>query len=299
MKKSRVLDFDGFLNESDQYRRLSSEYILDNFYEVQNNTNLYNASESDFQGLPWYEAIKGAFPDFKLESVRKSRIKEGYNWSFSVPSKGTKGISKRVYKVYRPSEKNLPSKKTSQVTVYDEIILPTKETGEVILNDKESWNKVFKTIYFAQFSGLTGYDSGRSIRHIMELFSTDLQALYRDGDLGIVGVKKNCNPYGGHYSSSIDFLENLPYGIYDKIKETFIQKIKEDPLEIKKAIFQSILPASSPQTIKVFGGSRLYPKDEAFNFYEKVKQEGYVPPKDFEEREKDIDLYKNLSDLGL
>jgi hypothetical protein len=298
VKKSRVLNFEEFLSESNQYRRLDSKYILDNFYEVQNNSILYNAAESDFQGLPWYDAIKRAFPDFKLEGVRKSRIKPGYTWSFSAPSGWTRGSSKRVYRVYRPLEKNSPSEGTSQVTVYDEIILPTKETGEVILNDKESWNKVFKTIYFAQFSGLTGYDSGRSIRHIMELFSTDLQSLYEEGELGVVGVKKNCNPYGGHYRSTLDFIKNLPYGIYDKIKEEFIKKIKEDPAVIQYAISQCQLPNESSE--KAFGDSRLYPKNEVLDFYNHIKKEGYVPPPGFEEETEEISgLQGSLSDIGL
>ena len=82
MKK--VLNFDEFVNESDEYKSKSKKYLLDNFYEVPSNDQLYDAKESDFQDLPWYKSIKQAFPDFKLDRVRKDS-KGGYNWFFAVP----------------------------------------------------------------------------------------------------------------------------------------------------------------------------------------------------------------------
>jgi len=84
MKK--VLNFDEFVNESNEYRKMSKEYLLNNFYEVPSNDQLYDAKESDFQDLPWYKSIKQAFPDFKLDRVRKD-TKGGYNWFFSTPVK--------------------------------------------------------------------------------------------------------------------------------------------------------------------------------------------------------------------
>ena len=121
---------------------------------------------------------------------------------------------------------------------------------KVYLNDKESWNQIFKIIYFAQFSGMTGGYPSKSLDHTMNLFSSDLEDLYKDGSLAVVGVRKNCNPYGGHYKSTIDFIKNLPYGIFEKIKEEFIKKIEKEPGVIQYAISQCQLPDAAAEKIK-------------------------------------------------
>jgi hypothetical protein len=132
----------------------------------------------------------------------------------------------------------------------------------------------------------------------MNLFSRDLEELYKNGDLGIIGVKKDCNPYGGHYDSPMDLILSLPYGIYDEIKKRFIEKVEKDPVTIQYALSQCQLPTDS--TEKGFGNSRLYPKDEVLDFYNHLKSEGYVPPKGFEEGAKEVtDLQGSLSDIGL
>jgi hypothetical protein len=138
----------------------------------------------------------------------------------------------------------------------------------------------------------------RSLDHTMNLFSEDLEDLYKDGSLAVVGGRKNCNPYGGHYKSDIDFIKNLPYGIFDKIKEEFIKKIEKEPGVIQYAISQCQLPRGTAET--GFGTSRLYPENEVLNFYNLMKQEGYVPPAGFdEETEKISDIHKSLGDIGL
>ena len=43
MKK--VLNFDEFVNESNEYRKMSKEYLLNNFNEVPSNDQLYDAKE--------------------------------------------------------------------------------------------------------------------------------------------------------------------------------------------------------------------------------------------------------------
>jgi hypothetical protein len=294
MKK--VLNFDEFVNESSQeYRKTSKKYLLDNFYEVPSNDQLYDAKESDFQDLPWYKSIKQAFPDFKLDRVRKDS-KGGYNWVFIVPVSGRRGTFDRIFKVYRPLSRYQFSNDLAQIYVNDtNLTYPTE--FRVYLNDKESWNQIFKIIYFAMFSGSSDLNS-RSVDHIMNLFSADLEALYKNGDLGIVGVKKDCNPYGGHYDSTMNFILSLPYGIYDEIKKRFIEKVEKDPVAIQYALSQCQLPTDS--TTKGFGNSRLYPKDEVLDFYNHLKSEGYVPPKGFEEGAKEVtDLQGSLSDIGL
>jgi hypothetical protein len=294
MKK--VLNFDEFVNESSQeYRKTSKKYLLDNFYEVPSNDQLYDAKESDFQDLPWYKSIKQAFPDFKLDRVRKDS-KGGYNWFFVVPVSGRRGTFDRIFKVYRPLSRYQFSNDLAQIYVNDtNLTYPTE--FRVYLNDKESWNQIFKLIYFAMFSGSSDLNS-RSVDHIMNLFSADLEALYKNGDLGIVGVKKDCNPYGGHYDSPMNFILSLPYGIYDEIKKRFIEKVEKDPVAIQYALSQCQLPTDS--TTKGFGNSRLYPKDEVLDFYNHLKSEGYVPPKGFEEGAKEVtDLQGSLSDIGL
>ena len=293
MKK--VLNFDEFINESDEYRSKSKKYLLDNFYEVPSNDQLYDAKESDFQDLPWYKSIKKAFPDFKLDRVRKD-TKGGYNWFFVVPVSGRRGTFDRIFKVYRPLSRYQFSNDLAQIYVNDaNLTYPTE--FRVYLNDKESWNQIFKIIYFAMFSGSSDLNS-RSVDHIMNLFSADLEALYKNGDLGIVGVKKDCNPYGGHYDSTMNFILSLPYGIYDEIKKRFIEKVEKDPVAIQYALSQCQLPTDS--TTKGFGNSRLYPKDEVLDFYNHLKSEGYVPPKGFEEGAKEVtDLQGSLSDIGL
>jgi hypothetical protein len=293
MKK--VLNFDEFINESDEYRSKSKKYLLDNFYEVPSNDQLYDAKESDFQDLPWYKSIKKAFPDFKLDRVRKD-TKGGYNWFFVVPVSGRRGTFDRIFKVYRPLSRYQFSNDLAQIYVNDtNLTYPTE--FRVYLNDKESWNQIFKIIYFAMFSGSSDLNS-RSVDHIMNLFSADLEALYKNGDLGIVGVKKDCNPYGGHYDSTLDFILSLPYGIYDEIKKRFMEKVEKDPVTIQYALSQCQLPTDS--TTKGFGNSRLYPKDEVLDFYNHLKSEGYVPPKGFEEGAKEVtDLQGSLSDIGL
>jgi len=293
MKK--VLNFDEFVNESNDYRKMSKEYLLNNFYEVPSNDQLYDAKESDFQDLPWYKSIKQAFPDFKLDRVRKNS-KGGYNWFFMVPVSGRRGTFDRIFKVYRPLSRYQFSNDLAQIYVNDaNLTYPTE--FRVYLNDKESWNRIFKIIYFAMFSGSSDLNS-RSVDHIMNLFSADLEALYKNGDLGIVGVKKDCNPYGGHYDSTMDFILSLPYGIYDEIKKRFMEKVEKDPVTIQYALSQCQLPTDS--TTKGFGNSRLYPKDEVLDFYNHLKSEGYVPPKGFEEGTKEVtDLQGSLSDIGL
>jgi hypothetical protein len=294
MKK--VLNFDEFVNESSQeYRKTSKKYLLDNFYEVPSNDQLYDAKESDFQDLPWYKSIKQAFPDFKLDRVRKDS-KGGYNWFFVVPVSGRRGTFDRIFKVYRPLSRYQFSNDLAQIYVNDtNLTYPTE--FRVYLNDKESWNQIFKIIYFAMFSGSSDLNS-RSVDHIMDLFSRDLEELYKDGDLGIIGVKKDCNPYGGHYDSPMDLILSLPYGIYDEIKKRFIEKVEKDPVTIQYALSQCQLPTDS--TTKGFGNSRLYPKDEVLDFYNHLKSEGYVPPKGFEEGAKEVtDLQGSLSDIGL
>ena len=294
MKK--VLSFDEYVIESDEYRAKSKKYLLDNFYEVPSNGQLYDAKEEDFQDLPWYKAIKGLSPEFKLDRVRKSRTSEAYNWFFSVPVKTPRGGFKRIYDVYRPSSRYSFSNNSSRIYVNESGITHQSEFI-VYLNDRESWNQIFKIIYFSLFTGTVSLDA-RSLDHIMNLFSMDLENLYKNGDLGVVGVKKNCNPYGGHYRSTLDFIKNLPYGIYDKIKEEFIKKIKEDPAVIQYAISQCQLPDESSE--KIFGDSRLYPKNEVLDFYNHIKKEGYVPPPGFEEETEEISgLQGSLSDIGL
>jgi hypothetical protein len=291
----RVLNFDGFINESNEYRKMSKEYLLNNFNEVPSNDQLYDAKESDFQDLPWYKSIKQAFPDFKLDRVRKD-AKGGYNWFFMVPVSGRRGTFDRIFKVYRPLSRYQFSNDLSQIYVNDANLTYLNEF-RVYLNDKESWNQIFKIIYFAMFSGSSDLNS-RSVDHIMNLFSADLEALYKNGDLGIVGVKKDCNPYGGHYDSTMDFILSLPYGIYDEIKKRFIEKVEKDPVTIQYALSQCQLPTDS--TTKGFGNSRLYPKDEVLDFYNHLKSEGYAPPKGFEEGTKEVtDLQGSLSDIGL
>ena len=293
MKK--VLNFDEFVNESNEYRKMSKEYLLNNFNEVPSNDQLYDAKESDFQDLPWYKSIKQAFPDFKLDRVRKDS-KGGYNWFFTVPVSGRRGTFDRIFKVYRPLSRYQFSNDLAQIYVNDANLTYPNEF-KVYLNDKESWNQIFKIIYFAMFSGSSDLNS-RSLDHIMNLFSADLEALYKNGDLGIVGVKKDCNPYGGHYDSTLDFILSLPYGIYDEIKKRFMEKAEKDPVTIQYALSQCQLPTDS--TTKGFGNSRLYPKDEVLDFYNHLKSEGYVPPKGFEEGTKEVtDLQGSLSDIGL
>jgi hypothetical protein len=309
MKMNKILGFEEFINESDQmYRVLSKRYLLDNFNKVPNNSQLYDAKEEDFQDLPWYQAIKKAFPDFKLDRVKKKNFgnsKDGYGyvWVFSAPSiryaLGRNDIKEnynRIYEVYRPSSKY--SHSTGEAIIfYNNTNLTHSSEFRVYLNDKESWNQIFKILYFAQ--SLPFLSEARSIDHITKLFSEDLKDLYNDGSLGIVGVRKNCNPYGGHYESMINFIKNLPYGIFDKIKEEFIKKIEGDPGVIQYAISQCQLPDESTEKIKGWG-TRTYPKGEALDFYNFLKSEGYNPPKGFEEETQEIsDLHKSLGDVGL
>ena len=293
MKK--VLNFDEFVNESNEYKSTSKKYLLDNFTEVPSNDQLYDAKESDFQDLPWYKSIKQAFPDFKLDRVRKDS-KGGYNWFFSVPVSGRRGTFDRIFQVYRPLSRYQFSNDLAQIYLNKaNLTYPTE--FRVYLNDKESWNQIFKIIYFAMFSGSSGLNS-RSVDHTMNLFSRDLEELYKNGDLGIIGVKKDCNPYGGHYDSPMDLILSLPYGIYDEIKKRFIEKVEKDPVTIQYALSQCQLPTDS--TTKGFAKSRLYPKDEVLDFYNHLKSEGYVPPKGFEEGAKEVtDLQGSLSDIGL
>jgi hypothetical protein len=293
MKK--ILNFTEFVNESDEYRSTSKKYLLDNFTEVPSNDQLYDAKESDFQDLPWYKSIKKAFPDFKLDRVRKDS-KGGYNWFFSVPVSGRSGTFNRIFRVYRPLSRYQFSNDLAQIYASDtNLTYPTEL--RVYLNDKESWNQIFKIIYFAMFSG-SSYINSRSVDHIMDLFSRDLEELYKNGDLGIIGVKKDCTPYGGHYDSTMDLILSLPDEIYDEIKRRFIEKVEKDPVTIQYALSQCQLPSDS--TTRGFANSRLYPKDEVLDFYNHLKSEGYVPPKGFEEGAKEVtDLQGSLADIGL
>ena len=290
-----VLNFDEYVKESNEYKSKSKKYLLDNFTEVPSNDQLYDAKEEDFQDLPWYKSIKQAFPDFKLDRIRKDQ-KGGYNWFFSVPVSGQRGTFNRIYRVHRPSSRYSFSNDAAQIYVND-TNLTHKPEFIVYLNDKESWNQIFKVIYFALFSG-SAFPDFRSVNHIMDLFSRDLEELYKNGDLGIIGVKKDCNPYGGHYNSTMDLILSLPYGIYDDIKKRFIEKVEKDPVTIQYALSQCQLPTDS--TTKRFGNSRLYPKNEVLDFYNHLKSEGYVPPKGFDEGAKEVtDLQGSLSDIGL
>ena len=293
MKK--VLNFDEFVNESSEYRSRSKKYLLDNFYEVPSNDQLYDAKEEDFQDLPWYKSIKQAFPDFKLDRVRKES-KGGYNWFFSASTPGRRGNFNQIYRVQRPSSRDQSSNDLALIYMKD-TNLTYKSEFRVYLNDKESWNQIFKIIYFALFSGIS-YPDSRTVDHIMDLFSRDLEELYKDGDLGIIGVKKDCNPYGGNYDSPMNLILSLPYGIYDEIKKRFIEKVEKDPAVVQYALSQCQLPTDS--SAKGFVNTRLYPKDEVLDFYNHLKSEGYVPPKGFEEGAKEVtDLQGSLSDIGL
>ena len=293
MKK--VLNFDEFVNESGEYRSRSKKYLLDNFYEVPSNDQLYDAKEEDFQDLPWYKSIKQAFPDFKLDRVRKES-KGGYNWFFSASTPGRRGNFNQIYRVQRPSSRDQFSNDLALIYMKD-TNLTYKSEFRVYLNDKESWNQIFKIIYFALFSGIS-YPDSRTVDHIMDLFSRDLEELYKDGDLGIIGVKKDCNPYGGNYDSPMNLILSLPYGIYDEIKKRFIEKVEKDPAVVQYALSQCQLPTDS--SAKGFVNTRLYPKDEVLDFYNHLKSEGYVPPKGFEEGAKEVtDLQGSLSDIGL
>lgn len=293
MKK--ILNFDEYVNESNGYRTTSKKYLADNFYEVPSNDQLYDAKEEDFQDLPWYKSIKKEFPDFKLDRVRKDSKKGGYNWFFSVPVSTWRGNSNRIYRIHRPSSRYSFSNDAAEI--YLEKNITRKSDFLIYLNDKESWNQVFKIIFFSMFVGSSNPDL-RSVDHIMDLFSRDLEELYKYGNLGIIGVKKDCNPFGGNYNSTMNFILSLPYGIYDEIKKRFIEKVEKDPGTIQYAISQCQLPDDS--SIPGFGHSRLYPKNEVLDFYNHLKSEGYVPPKGFEEELKDLtDLQGSLSDIGL
>jgi hypothetical protein len=292
MKK--ILDFNGFINESNEtYRSLSKRYILDHFYEVPNNSQLYDAKESDFEDLPWYQSLKKISPDFKLKKVRKRG--DGYIWHFTAPVITRRGIHERSYEIYRPSSRYSHSAEEA-IIYYDNSNLTYSNEFKVYLNDKESWNQIFKILYFAQ--SCVPLIGSKTLDHIMKLFSEDLKDLYEKGSLGIVGVRKNCNPYSGHYKSTLELLENLPYGIFDKIKEEFIKKIEEDPAVIQYAISQCQLPDESAEKIKDWG-TRTYPKGEALDFYNFLKSEGYNPPKGFQEETDDFSsLTGNLSRVG-
>jgi len=292
--------FEAQMVTESEYRTMDKSYVMDNFKGVPNNTELYDAKESDFSDLPWFQALKAAFPTFHLDRVRKIRkmpSEEGYMWHFSVEvPRGVKTPLNLVYKVFRPSDKSGFSNGLSQIYMEDAPLTHPAEF-KVYLNDKESWNQIFKVIYFSAFVG-SSHQSARSISHIMDLFSTDLEALDKKGDLGIVGVKKDCNPYGGHYKSSVNMLKNLPYGIFDDIKKGFIKGIEEKPGEMQYAISQCQLPNSSAE--KGFGTARLYPENEVLDFYNLMKEEGYVPPAGFDEETEEISgLHKSLGDIGL
>jgi hypothetical protein len=292
----RTLKFDEFVNESNDYRKLDKKYLLDNFTEVPSNDKLYDAKEVDFQDLPCYKYIKHVFTDFKLDRVRKDSS-GGYNWVFSVPVTGRRGTYDQIFRVHRPSSRYSFSNDLAQIFVNDTNITYRSEFM-VYLNDKESWNQIFKIIYFSLFNGGLPLSS-KSIDHIMNLFSSDLENLYKDGSLAIVGVRKNCNPYGGHYKSSIDLIESLPYGIPDKIKEEFIKKIEKDPSVIQYAISQCQLPDDSTEKIKGWS-TRTYPKGEVLDYYNFLKSEGYNPPKGFEEETEEFaNLQGGLADIGL
>jgi hypothetical protein len=301
----RVFEFQQtseFLNET-EYRNLSMNYVLDKFTQVPNNGKLYHPSEEDFADLPWYQALKGAFPDFKLEGVRKKG--NGYSWFFPgpkpspmrLPSDSIHTTPQIFYDVFRPGDKDSQSEEPVKI-VFENDLMTSSQTFKILLNDKESWNELFKLLYFSQFAGKISGPTWRGLKHILELFSMDLESFYKTGDLGIVGVKKDCNPYGGHYESSVDLLKNLPYGIFDDLKAGFAKKIKEDPAEIQYAISQCQLPKGTAET--GFGTSRIYPENEVLNFYNLMKQEGYVPPAGFDEETGKIsDLHKSLGDIGL
>ena len=284
--------FEAQMVTESEYRDLNKSYVMNNFKEVPNNTELYDASEADFSDLPWYKAMKAAFPDFQLDRVRKKNV--GYAWFFSAKGDRKYPI---VYEVYRTGDKGAPTKDVARIIVNNDfLIYPTED--KIYLNDKESWNQIFKLLYFAQSAGYPGSSSGRTLTHIMNLFSTDLENFYKTGDLGIVGVKKDCNPYGGHYKSSVNMLKNLPYGIFDDIKKGFIKGIEEKPGEMQYAISQCQLPNGSAE--KGFGTARLYPENEVLNFYNLMKEEGYFPPAGFDEETSEIsDLHKALGDIGL
>lgn len=282
-----------------EYRTMTKTYLLNNFKGVPNNTKLHYAKGEDFKGLPWFEALQAAFPTFRFDKVRKMPDKEGDMWYFTVdiPREGGKNLLKLTYKVFRPAPSRWADSFEPAQIYIDNTGLTHPAEFKVYLNDKEAWNQIFKVIYFSAFAG-SSYQSARSVSHIMDLFSMDLEALDKTGDLGIVGVKKDCNPYGGHYSSSVNLIKNLPYGIPEKIKAAFVKKVEEDPAEIQYAISQCQLPNGIAE--KGFGNTRLYPEGEALNYYNHLKSEGYVPPAGFDEETSEIsDLHKSLGDIGL
>lgn len=291
--------FESQMVTESEYRKMDKTHLLNNFKGVPNNTELHYAKGEDFKGLPWFEALKVAFPTFRFDKVRKIPSKEGDMWYFSVSTPREEGRKPLdlTYKVFRPSSSRWTASFEPAQIYMDNTGLTHPSEFKVYLNDKESWNQIFKVIYFSAFVG-SSYQNARSISHIMDLFSSDLESMDKKGDLGIVGVKKDCNPYGGHYSSSVNLIKNLPYGIPDKIKAAFAKKVEEDPAEIQYAISQCQLPNGIAE--KGFGTSRLYPENEVLNYYNHLKSEGYVPPAGFDEETEEISgLHKSLGDIGL
>lgn len=295
----RVLNFTEFVNESDSTYTESKNYIMDNFNEVPNNGPLYNATEQDFADLPWFKALKGVDPEFKLEKVRSIKRKNlnEANWIFTVPFKNSRGQFTREYFVERPSDRNSISEGPAEIRLNKSNLIRTKEFS-IFLNDRESWNKIFKVIYLAEFGNPVGFDAWRSVDKMLDLFSSDLESLYKEEKLGVIGVKKDPKNYMGNYESEVKFIKNLPYGIYDKIKETLIKKIKEEPGAIQYALSQSQLPPGTAE--KGSGTNLVYPNGEILNFYNLLKQEGFVPPEGFEEETGEVkDLLGSLGDIGL
>lgn len=297
MKK--ILNFNEFVNESDSTYTESKNYIMDNFNEVPNNGPLYNATEQDFADLPWFKALKGVEPEFKLARVKSPKRKDlnETDWIFTVPFKNSRGEFTREYFVVRPSDRNSISDGPAEIRLNKSNLIRTKEFP-IFLNDRESWNKIFKVIYLTELGHSGGSDPWRSVDKMLDLFSSDLESLYKEGKLGVIGVKKDPKNYVGHYDSKVKFIRNLPYGIYDKIKETLIKKIKEEPGAIQYALSQSQLPRETAE--KVFGTNLMYPNGEILNFYNLLKQEGFVPPEGFEEETGEVkDLLGSLGDIGL
>jgi hypothetical protein len=303
MKLSRILDFTDYIKENSSETE-QTNFLVDNFTSIKNNKEIYDAKEKDFESLPWFISIKKVSPEFKLDRVRKTSSAENeysYTWYFS--GKNSRGNEVK-FKAVRPSSKFSFSNDTAKILAFDNPLVSSHKE-RIYLNDLENWNRVFMFLYFSLFSGSLRYSPQLSLSHILDLFSKNLHSLYKKGDLGIVGVRKDCSPYVGHYDSPIEMIQNLPPEILDKIKSEFIKKIKESPGEIQYAISQCQLPDSSTELDPnrregLSSSARFYPKNEVLDFYNFLKVDGYVPPDGFEsEVEKISDLLGSLGDVGL
>ena len=93
----RILNFDGFINESNEYRSKSKKYLLDNFNEVPDNSQLYDAKESDFENLPWYVSIKKAFPDHQILAEESGALEQSSDYKWIIdPIDGTVNFAQGI-----------------------------------------------------------------------------------------------------------------------------------------------------------------------------------------------------------